>query len=250
MVIRGEQLEAFRRHAEAGFERECCEHLCAYVPVLARESGVEAFRSATRSGLGKARTYGLYQRGAAQLYLELTVTLGGEFDTDPQYAWLMSVISGTTELTPRQRSEIIYWHVARFIEQSCGPGNEFAHAALRRLAGLDSQRIREVAEGFETRALSFMQWLYPEKLEFIGESAFTALLRASVSAAEQNGLPAAGGSVLAAALAVVFGYAVLGDPIHAWARRAIDDAGGDPNTKLNGLLGRTVALARQLGEGV
>src|SRR5689334_7032419 len=88
MIIRGEQFGALAQVAEAGYVQTAVAHVERYDPLLAAAAGRAGLEKLAREGRVRAGAHGFTDDRTLQLYLELMVSLGSGFDTDPLFRWL------------------------------------------------------------------------------------------------------------------------------------------------------------------
>ncbi len=223
MIIRDRQIEALRPLGEAGYARSAADYLTRYDPVLSIAAGREALEQASRQGLEAARRHGLTSGPALQLYLEVMMSLGSGFDTDPQYRWLGPFLEQRKDVGPVERARFLHFHARAYLSRACGPERELARAALEKardfLAKADSARV-------EAQPAEVLRWLHPEKADFVDPAALSSLLVAAQTAASSAGFPMPQGTNLLLILMFLFGAGVGSDPLLPWVGRAL--RGPDP----------------------
>src|SRR5262249_6230287 len=91
--VRVEQVKVFEQAALQAFEDEMVLYLGDFTPKLAKIAGEEGLRQTARSGIERARGFGLTKRGAVRSFLEMKVWFGCDFDTDPLLPWAREVLT-------------------------------------------------------------------------------------------------------------------------------------------------------------
>src|SRR5258708_4751272 len=84
MTIRDEQMTAFRDAARHSFESEMISHSADFAPHLCSSAGHANLELAVRKGIESSDRYGFTMRGPVRFYIEMVLTFGSDFDTDPQ----------------------------------------------------------------------------------------------------------------------------------------------------------------------
>jgi hypothetical protein len=92
MIIRDEQLDAFRAARAASFEQRLFLHLHKYFPERCAVMGGEAVRHSIRRGVARARSYGIICERDVARFLNHVYFLGPDFDTDPKYPWAQDIL--------------------------------------------------------------------------------------------------------------------------------------------------------------
>lgn len=219
------QMEALRHQSLHRFETAMVAQLREFSPPLHATLGDDGMRTAVQANVAAAEGYGFTQRGPVQLYLQLTLLLGSRFATDPQYPWATEIL-GAGELPPPpepalMRAARLYLHICDYREHVAGPQDAFTLASLRRLQELAKQppdygRFDPVDD-----SMRCAQRLFPEKVEYIGEAALYALVCKAVGGAGRQGFPPARGTMLIAALMLLFGHGCGADPLYPWIGRTL-----------------------------
>src|SRR6266540_2596886 len=108
LIIRPTQLNSFEEAALRHFEDEMVPHLAKFAPKHCQVIGEQAVRQAIRLGIGRARKFGLTNRGPVRFYIELMFMFGCDFDNDPQLDWANEVLNDTTLLDQMAKAERLY----------------------------------------------------------------------------------------------------------------------------------------------
>ena len=232
LVIRQEQMEVFQAEARRTFEDAMVAHLAAFSPQLHRAVGDAALRSAVQLGMTKAASYGFDQRGPVRLYLELMLLFGSRFDTDPQYPWASEILSDRDGAPQMQRAERLYAWTMDYRQRVAGPEDAYALRALRNIGAWAAAPIDFALADLIPYMLREIAALYPEKSNYVGHEALSALIRKGRDGAliQRFGSPRA--IALVVVMMVAFGHGCGADPLYPWiARTLTEDAAADPPAK-------------------
>src|SRR5436190_23145589 len=97
MIIREQQMSAFRIAIAGTFETQMVKHLANFARAHAESIGETRLRQLVHVGIARAEEYGWTQQGPVEFYLELMVMLGADFDTDPQYPWIPEILKASQD---------------------------------------------------------------------------------------------------------------------------------------------------------
>ena len=214
LTIRSEQMTAFERGMFQEFEEEMLVHLQSFVPRLFEIRGEEAFRQVIHLGLDRGSGYGLSLRGPLRFYIECMVTLGCEFDTDPQFPWALETF-GREGVEEMERAEEAHLALTAFDAATIGSDGA---SGLRALRGLrDWKAGLAVALPDLPDALAE---LYPERADYVGRDALQILIDQAFASTLAYGL-AQEGTVLLAGLMFALGHGITRDPLYPWVQNTL-----------------------------
>lgn len=107
MIIRSEQMNHFELIERDKFVRLVAEHLGACFPEEVRLIGDNASLSKfITDGIAKADRYGITRRRTICQYVDLTVSLGADFEQTERYGWVREILTNR-EQTPETRIRLI-----------------------------------------------------------------------------------------------------------------------------------------------
>jgi hypothetical protein len=219
MIIRAEQFQTLEAYGDEAYALEVAEHLKSFAPPLCEVVGDAAVREIARSGIRRARGYGLQNRGPVGFFLELMGTLGTGFDTDPQLVWASETLTDSNISSDMARAERLHEQMVAYLDVVAGPGHEYAIDALRRLLAFNFDE----PEWSEQSVLTALGELYPQKFEFIGESTASRLFQLAGREAATYGLPAGKGGAALAGTLFAMGHRICEDPFYPWISATLKD---------------------------
>ena len=223
LVIRPEQMDAFRSVARRGFEDEMVAHLAQFSPPLFEAVGEEQLRTAIRLGVGRAEGYGLTFRGPTRLYLELMLLFGSHFDTDPQYPWAAEILGEQESGSQMDRAERLYERVVDYRRKVAGPNDVHTFQALRNIAVLARQPLAFSMENLPAAMRQEVWRIYPEKAAYVGDAALEALIQKGIGGARRQRFATVRGTALVIVLMLAFGHGCGADPLYPWIARTLQD---------------------------
>ena len=212
-MIRPEQMAVFNAYAERAFENEMVEHLKSHAPWIVRFLDDRVLQRIVHTDIRRARGYDLTRRWPISLFLELSLTLGCGFDTDPQLRWASEALSGSATSTDMLRAQRLYEGAVAYSEKVIGEDYRYLDNALQKLTRIDLASAPEEALAPET-TLSLLADIYPEKFSFVGETVARALVLSAAAEADSVFLPKPFGTAVVAGMKFVFGHRICDDPYY------------------------------------
>ena len=223
LVIRPEQMDAFRAVARRGFEDEMVAHLAQFSPPLFEAVGDEQMRTAIRFGIGRAEAYGLTFRGPTRLYLELMLLFGSHFDTDPQYPWAAEILADQESAPQMDRAERLFERAVDYRKKVAGPEDAYTIQALRNIAVMARQPLEFAMEDLPAAMRQEIWRIYPEKAAYVGDAALEALIQKGIGGARRQRFATVRGTALVIVLMLAFGHGCGADPLYPWIARTLQD---------------------------
>ncbi len=174
--------------------------------------------------------------------------LGADFDTDPQYPWTVEVLADPELINEGDRADWLHDRLMTYLEVTSGPSDEFAREALRRVATEPLHSPSEDPEQMEEFAIAKMQECYPQKWEYVGESALRQLIQRARQVAGELDIGCGEGVLLLTALMYFLGHGITNDPYHPWVGSTLKkETGRDVGSRIERLNTRARSyLARAL----
>ncbi len=92
LKIYPEQNDAFAQAAVRDFEARMARHLRRFFREECRILGEDSLFETIRHGIRRASSYGIVNERDVALYLNLTLALGRDFDSDPLLPWARAIL--------------------------------------------------------------------------------------------------------------------------------------------------------------
>lgn len=223
MFIRSEQLETLQTDASDGFVSEMADHLRSFAPRVCEVVGEPGVRHIAESGILRARSHGLTNRGPISFFLKLICSLGVGFDTDPQLPWIAETLNDPSIQSDMLRADCLYKRMVVYLDHVAGPKNQYTIRAIDKalnLNPLDAPRERWSQQAI----MDEMAHIHPQKYDFIGKGVAAALVRSAAAQAETYGLPAQqGATVVLAAIQFALGHRICEDPFYPWIAATLNN---------------------------
>jgi hypothetical protein len=238
LIIRGEQIDAFRAKAQLEFEQLLVKHAQEFAAKHTEVLGPEGTLAVVRLCIERGRAHGFTGQGPLELFLDLMFLLGAEFDTDPQYRWAAEALSapgGQMDKADRLHAASI-----TYLDAVAGPDQIYARAALEALQKSGTALARASANDFRAGMVQAMHQLYPQKAEYLGEDRLQAAVDLSLATCQTHGIQSIAGQCLITALIFTLGHAIARDPLYPWVGRTLNDPiVTDPDQRAQKLYSRT-----------
>lgn len=223
MIIRKAQIDELSQGAKSAFEDEMVAHLAEFSPPLFKVIKEEQMREAVRFGVSQADNYGFNLRGPIRLYLESMLLFGSHFDTDPQYPWAGEILKNQNSSLQMNRADSIYEKIINYQEKVSGENAVNTRKALKELLVFAGKPINFSSNNFPTAMRQEMARIFPQKTNYIGEDALTALIQEGRAEAQKYRFPTVRGEVLIVALMFAFGHGCTDDLLYPWIARTLKD---------------------------
>jgi hypothetical protein len=220
MVIRREQMELL---SVTGLENHLRGHLTRFAPNHIGSVGEVGLRKLVRLGIQRAAGFGWSQWGPAEFFLELMITLGSEFHTDPQYPWAAVALDRSME--EMAAADHLHAESMKFHDAVYGPGLCYETEAIQRLLASASGSGPSLGKTTEAEIHRSLEWAFPRRCSFAGEAAVSAVIQEAKRQSQQAGIPATGLALLAN-MSLVLGHGWLTDPQYPWILSSLQVPGG------------------------
>src|SRR5438132_13371033 len=96
LTIRKEQEEVLAGYMAKNFQERIVKHVKRFWPEQCRALGDEQVRESVRTGLARARGYGMSTEYDLARYIDLMYWLGTDFDTGPSFPWAVQILPNTS----------------------------------------------------------------------------------------------------------------------------------------------------------
>ncbi len=238
LVIRDQQMQAFAQNAKKQFEAATVSHISRFAPGQVEILGEKTIGQIVSLGIERAEKYRFTNRGPVRFYIELMFMFGSDFDTDPQYPWAAEVLGGSDAADQMTRADRLYRKTMHYIEMVAGRDLEYEREALYRIVGPTPVAFTFSA-GDTSGIPAFFRKIYPQKCEYLGDSALEDLAQRGISSAgAYSGSSRA--AMIFAGLMFIFGHGCLSDPQFPWITNTLEkDAEGDADAKIERLYSKT-----------
>ena len=231
LTIREDQVEAFRQHHLQVFEEEMVVHLNNFAPVLCQVRGEDCMRNVIRQGVHRAGQYGFTNRGPVRFYIELMISLGSDFDTDPQYPWAGENLRNNELGDQSLRADLLFDQLCRYMDHVAGPKFQHTIEALRRVGVMDCDTTGlsgDIASGL----MSTLEKLFPEKYSYVGEPRLRKLVASGLELGSAHKITGERGLIAIVGLMFGVGHGAFRDQLYPWAAATLHDPHvKDPNVR-------------------
>lgn len=225
------------------FSEELIRHCYDFAPELCRVAGELNVRKAVKFGISQGRKYGFDRHGPLRLYIEMMLSFGIAFDSDPLLPWAGRVLS-EKGLGQMVRTEKLYLGMVEYADHVMGPQNEYALQSLTRLVRTDLTDLT-LRNDLHVAIVEVMQTIFPQKCIYVGDDPINALLKEALSVCAEHAVISAAGFPLLAGLMFGFGHGVTRDFMYPWVAKTLTDPlVTDPNVRIRRLHRKILTYAQ------
>jgi hypothetical protein len=224
LVIRREQMDAFRNQPRLAFESEMAAYLKRYFPFEAANADLPRW---VQSGLDRAAQYEFATYNESAQYLALMAILGAGFDEDPQIPWAAEMI-GDSDNAPEDRITRVFDRAIEFLDAISGPNCSWFVRAKIRVKNQDMSILNQMEDPaeFAARIREILVDLYPQKAAVIGEPALEQLVNSAVERSANRGQESATAALIHAVHMYYLGSEFDQDACYPWAGATLADPSG------------------------
>ncbi len=242
LEIRREQHAELEKLALRRFVDDMREHLFGFAPGHCEVVGAQGIEAVIGSGIKKARSYGVTQRGPVRLYLEMMVLFGSDFDSDPQYPWALASLQDPAAFDQMDRAVRLHERVMDYIERVVGPDAQHERAALRTLLSRYPAAGSLPGGQREDMLARLPGEIYPQKGRYLGEAALRELAAEALASTQAHRLAGERGPAVLLALMFALGHGCVEDPQFPWIAKTLGDTdSGGLGLRVDRLYGRFMA---------
>lgn len=241
MIIRKEQMEAFEEVRLPDFENRMVEHLAKCSPLHSKSLGEKGIRVLIRAAMQRAQKHGFTRKGPVKFYIETTIILGIDFDTDPQYPQAAKILSDRSIPDQTDRADRVHAWLMEFLDAAEGPEGQYARWALQRARQVPYESIPVSSPTFDRQMIERMRENHPEKVAYLGEPALRGLIRRAIKEAKKHAVLNDMGVSLFVDLMFTVGHGFVGDPKYPWVAKTLTNrAITDPDERAQRLYSKSM----------
>lgn len=186
MKISVEQLEMLDIYSADSYVSELVVRCKNVFPLLYQTLGEKRLKLNISKLIKKAKFSNITQRGPIQLYFDMSVTLGYEFETDPMYSHFNFKLERYSSYNELDRSLIIYKIFDSYVGNVIGENGEYVRKFLEKLKGENFSSVKE--SGFVFCMYDLLSYLYPQKCAYLGQDAVFDSINYITERTKANGL--------------------------------------------------------------
>ena len=251
LVIRKEQIEILEAAASGNFEASLVEHIKKVARRHTDVIGDAGTRAIVKSGLERAKSYGMTKRGPARFFVEMIFLFGSEFDTDPLLPWASGVLTNPSISDQMERADILHEAMMEFVEAVAGKEKQHLLASMRRFNKSRLEDYQTQGTSFDAAIKEMLKANFPERYEFIGEEGMATLIENGKEEARSRLIKSAKGAALLIVLMFQLGHAATRDPLFPWISETLNDESvADPNERIKNLRAKAVRYSEQTLENL
>ncbi|MHC4111574.1 MAG: hypothetical protein ACYSUY_10885 [Planctomycetota bacterium] len=244
LKIRKEQYEELGKISLKRFEDSVVEHIREFFPEQYDALGEAVVRKVIEYGVDRAEAHGFETEPDVNMYIDLMLLLGSNFDTDPQLPWAAEILhaesiedestedeSTEDESTedesiaePFGRVEKLYDQAIEYLDRIEGPEDEYLINALDEFSDISFEELPLTrSEDIENTTISLLRRIWPEKYQAIGTNALNHLIIYATESIQRYNITSQRGVVLYTVLMFMLGSGFDTNPQFPWATTVLKD---------------------------
>lgn len=124
LMIRNDQMKAFREYMLKQFEDLQVTHLNKHFPEDCQALGEPGVREAIRYGIERAKSYDILIEYDVSRYINLMFGFGRDFDMDTTLGWVSTVLKDEGMLSGSVKMDRLYAEAKKHLSQATGIGKQ------------------------------------------------------------------------------------------------------------------------------
>lgn len=174
MKISADQLALLDSYSSNSYTSELVKHCKSIFPLIYDLLHEKTLRTNIAKLIETAGRSKVTQRGPLQLYFDMAVTLGSEFETDPMYSDFSFKPDQSPTKNQLEISLSLHEKFSTYIENVIGEESKYAKKFLGRLEVEMFSNIHRI--NFIESMHELLSDVYPQKYEFLGRDKTNALI--------------------------------------------------------------------------
>jgi hypothetical protein len=118
LIIRHEQMDAFRGHMLKQFEDLMVAHLTEYYPLKCKGLGQEKLLQVIHYGIERAKKYAIDVELDVSRYICLMFTFGKDFDRNKEIPWASRILMSDDFSSGTRKMDALYEEAAKHVPES------------------------------------------------------------------------------------------------------------------------------------
>ncbi|CDL82813.1 hypothetical protein [Xenorhabdus szentirmaii] len=201
-----EQYNKLKIHAFNAYLDELLVNCNESYPHIEIKLGKEGLRTALTDAVEKAKNDGFDQRGPVQFYIDMYILFGTEFQTDPQYTWIKTILDNHTQLGQLEITTLLYHEVTRYFNEIQGEQDEYLKTSVSKLQNINIEGLNVQWNTYESNVDALLNSLYPQKYQYIKQNDVKKLIQFGVEKSGQYGMGNANESAFLTLIMFLLGH--------------------------------------------
>ena len=219
--IQRAQVDALRDSALRRFEQSTLRFVEQCLPKPYSLIGDEGALRVIRLGLERADRHGFSSERSVRIYITFMFLLGSYFDGDPLLPWAAEILRGDD--SDIDRSAMLHERGFEYLQAVAGPDHGLFEAALARGCSIAPADLSSAADGMQDEIAAMLRWLYPDKVEHLGDGAVRDWIPIGIEDAGKHGVTSPRGCSIYLGFMFLLGSGFATDPHFPWASETLND---------------------------
>ncbi|WP_323852449.1 hypothetical protein [Xenorhabdus szentirmaii] len=183
-----DQWNKLKKHAFNAYIDELVLHCNESYPYLEIKLGKEGLIKSLEDAVEKAKNDGFDQRGAVQLYIDMLILFGEEFQTDPQYSWIKETLDNHAHLGQLEKTTLLYHEVTRYLNEVHGEQDENLKASILKFQNINIGHLNVQWNTYKSNVDVLLNSLFPKKYQHIKQDNIKKVIQFGIEKSSQYGI--------------------------------------------------------------
>ncbi|MBC8954052.1 hypothetical protein [Xenorhabdus sp. PB62.4] len=201
-----EQCNKLKNHSINTYIDELVAHCNESYPYLEMQLGKEGLRTVLTDAIEKTKNDGFDQRGPVQLYIDMLILFGAEFQTDSQYSWIKTILDNYANLGQLEKTTLLYHKINRYFNEVQGEQDEYLKTSLLKLQSINIEGLNVQWNTYESNVDALLNSLYPQKYRYIKQNNVKKLIQFGVEKSGQYDIENANESAFLTLIMFLLGH--------------------------------------------
>jgi hypothetical protein len=221
LVIRRHQVAALRQPLLRSFEAGMLDHLQRCFPIDCALLNEAALLRVIRCGVKAAIGHGFETQSEVCRFIDLTLTLGHDFLSDPLLPWAADCLASGHP--PPVTFQMLHDEALAQMAEMSGDEGQYVMRAVLRARALSFDRASDP----QADTPRLLRRLWPQKWRLRDPAQQARFLALAAERAAADGLTTSGGQTIYTVLMLLLGSGFARDPALPWAAAALQAAPAD-----------------------
>ncbi|WP_274719998.1 hypothetical protein [Xenorhabdus bovienii] len=201
-----DQWNMLKKHSFNAYIDELVAHCNESYPYLEIKLGKDELRKALKDAVEKTKNDGFDQRGAVQFYIDMLILFGTEFQTDPQYTWIKTILDNHSHLGQLEKTSLLYHEVTRYLNEVHGEQDEYLKTSILKFQNINIERLNVQWNNYESNVDALLKSLYPQKHQYIKKNDIKKFIQFGVEKSNKYGIKNANCSAFLTLIMFLLGH--------------------------------------------
>jgi len=222
LAIKQPQIDTLSQSLGKEFQNKALNYIEEFFPTYHQTLDDQTLNNLISHSFKKSQKYGFESKRNAMLFLNLSIMLGADFDTDPQLPWVANTLADEEIENLDEKLDTLHERTLLFLDRIWGEENEFLQQAVNECSLIKFDSLEQkMRSANEEQVLHDLYNIHPEKFQASGLPHMKAMLALGASEAIKYGINNRTGLFIFLTMMLMFGSGFHTDPQYPWAQKAL-----------------------------